>query len=126
MAIGWLTVLKMVPWVDLVSNAPKLAESAKKLWDTAAKKPAPSAQPTTDTQANLSPEAQAIASLEFRVSAMQLEVVNLQQEMQDSSRLIKALADQNTQLVQRLFWLSRLLYVAGTATAVSLVLLLLR
>jgi hypothetical protein len=32
MAIGWLAVLQLVPWSDVISNAPKIAEGAKKLW----------------------------------------------------------------------------------------------
>ena len=126
MAIGWLTVIKMVPWVDLVSNAPKLAEGAKKLWDSAAKKSPPSAQRTSHTSANLSPEAQAIAGLTSQVASLQQAVTDLQQEMLDSSKLIKALADQNAQLVQRTFWLRRWLLLVGVATSVCLILLFIR
>jgi len=39
MAIGWLTVLKMVPWGDVIENAPKVATGAKKLWQNVGKKP---------------------------------------------------------------------------------------
>ena len=126
MAIGWLTVIKMVPWVDLVSNAPKLAEGAKKLWDSAAKKSPPSAQRTSHTSANLSPEAQATAGLTSQVASLQQAVTDLQQEMLDSSKLIKALADQNAQLVQRTFWLRRWLLLVGVATSVCLILLFIR
>ena len=31
MAIAWLTVLKMVPWGEVINNAPKVADGAKKL-----------------------------------------------------------------------------------------------
>lgn len=30
MAIGWLAVLQMVPWSDVINNAPKVAEGAEK------------------------------------------------------------------------------------------------
>lgn len=33
MAIGWLTILKSVPWAEVISNAPKVAEGARKLWN---------------------------------------------------------------------------------------------
>ena len=33
MAIPWLAVLKIVPWNDVIRNAPQLAETARKLWD---------------------------------------------------------------------------------------------
>ena len=29
MAIGWLTILKTVPWTEVISNAPKVADGAK-------------------------------------------------------------------------------------------------
>jgi hypothetical protein len=38
MAIGWLSVLQLVPWGEVISNAPKVAESAKKLWQVVGKK----------------------------------------------------------------------------------------
>ncbi|MDP3225514.1 MAG: hypothetical protein Q8M96_20455, partial [Rubrivivax sp.] len=34
MAIGWMTVLKLVPWGDVIKNAPAVAEGARKLWDS--------------------------------------------------------------------------------------------
>ena len=39
MAIGWLSVLKSVPWEEVISNAPKVAEGAKKLWKSVSHKP---------------------------------------------------------------------------------------
>ncbi|MDB5964602.1 MAG: hypothetical protein JWQ72_1102, partial [Polaromonas sp.] len=39
MAIGWLAVLQWVPWSDVIKNAPKVAEAAKKLWNTTGKQP---------------------------------------------------------------------------------------
>jgi len=39
MAIGWFAVLQMVPWVDVIKNGLKVANGAKKLWNTMAKKP---------------------------------------------------------------------------------------
>lgn len=37
MAIGWMTLLKAIPWVEVAKKAPEVAESAKKLWNTIAK-----------------------------------------------------------------------------------------
>ena len=63
MAIPWLSVLKMVPWSEVISNAPKVAEGAKKLW-TAVSRKSHSAESTGEsTQPALSPEAQSIAML---------------------------------------------------------------
>ncbi len=41
MAIGWMTVLNLVPWGEVIKNAPAVADGAKKLWDSVGNKPAP-------------------------------------------------------------------------------------
>ncbi|WP_304862601.1 hypothetical protein [Rhodoferax sp.] len=97
MAIGWMTVLKMVPWTDVISNAPVIADGAKKLWNAVARK-SPSA---TDAQPALSPGADAVATLQARLAAVEATALDLHQQMLASSELIKALADQNAQLIRR-------------------------
>ena len=53
MAIGWWTVLQSVPWAEVVSNAPKVAAGAKKLWNAVGRKPSAGAPVTDATQAAL-------------------------------------------------------------------------
>jgi hypothetical protein len=125
MAAGWLSVLKIVPWADVVSNAPKVADGAKKLWETVAKKKAP-ADTTTDTSATSPADAPTLAELEARLDDLAGEIGRLQQEMLASSQLIKSLAEQNAQLVRRVYWQSRILLVTGLAAVASLALVLLR
>lgn len=125
MAIGWLTVLKMVPWTDVISNAPVVADGAKKLWNTVAKKsstPAPSGAISPVP----SPDSSAIAVLQAQLAGVELTVAELQQQMLASSGLIKALADQNTQLIQRvevmrirLLWLAAAIAVLGIVGLVA-------
>ncbi len=103
MAIGWLTVLKMVPWTEVISNAPVVADGAKKLWNAVAKK-APAASVDTGfapgaTHDSLDPPS--VASLQIQLNATQAAVVDLRQQMLSSSELIKELAEQNTQLIKR-------------------------
>src|SRR3990167_9725976 len=99
MAIGWLTVLQAVPWSDVISNAPKVAEGAKKLWSTVSKKPATSAPAATDsTAAAASPPTQALAVLENRVATLEATAAQMHEQLVASSELIKALAEQNAQL----------------------------
>lgn len=100
MPIPWLTVLQAVPWSDVIVNAPKVAEGAKKLWNTVAKKPPPTPAEPADEEPT--PEAQALASLNARVAALEAGQAELHQQMLASSELIKALADQNAQLIRRL------------------------
>ena len=33
MGLSWITVLKAVPWTEVVRNAPAVAEGARKLWE---------------------------------------------------------------------------------------------
>lgn len=124
MAIGWLTVLKMVPWGDVIENAPKVANGAKKLWQSVGKKPLPVAPitPVPDTPGSEPP---AVAALQVQVAGLQGAVADLHQQMLVSSELIQSLANQNTQLIKRvelnrvrLLWLAA--FVLGLALALAL------
>lgn len=101
MAIGWLSVLKMVPWGDVIENAPKVASGAKKLWHTVGKKPAaPAGAPAPVPGAPVDvPEP--VAALQAQVTQLQTSVAELHQQMLESSALIGSLAEQNTQLIAR-------------------------
>lgn len=90
-----ITVLANIPWGQVIDNAPKVADGAARLWGavTGSRKPPPpepGAQPLSETE-----------RLEARVAALESATLALQEQMRASSELIKALADQNTQLVQR-------------------------
>jgi len=100
MAVNWLAVLRLVPWTEVIANAPKVAESAKKLWTTVSRPSAPPAQVKAVTQ--LPTEGNSVATLRAEVSSLQAAVAELHAQMLASSELIKALAEQNTQLVARI------------------------
>jgi hypothetical protein len=120
MAIGWLAVLQLVPWSDVINNAPKIAEGAKKLWSAVGKKPPVPAPPVEGAVSSLSPEAQAMATLQARVAAMEETIAELHGQMLASSELIKTLADQNTQLIQRIeVNRVRLLLLAGVTVVLA-------
>lgn len=105
MAIGWLTVLKMVPWGDVIENAPKVAQGAKKLWNTVGKKPVPDAAPASPQgvpgQVAAGGQEAMLAALQAQVTALQATAADLHQQMLESSALIQSLAEQNTQLIGR-------------------------
>ena len=140
MALGWLTVLKTVPWTQVLSHAPDVADGARKLWSAVANKaPAPPANPTsTPTPTPSSSEARdsapdehalALSALERRVAAAEGTVAELQAQMRAGSELIKALADQNAELVKgiealrtRAMWLTTGCIVAGVLAIAALVL----
>jgi hypothetical protein len=130
MGIGWLAVLQLVPWTDVVRNAPKVAEGAKKLWSAIARKgPAPGATaPSART-----PEAQSIGGHEARLKVLEAMTAELHEQLLASSELIKALAEQNTQLVARIeanrvrvLWLFVAVAISGLVAVCSLAILLLR
>lgn len=73
MAIPWLTAFKLIPWRDVVENAPAVLGAAKKLWD---KRGAGAPVQSPDSQ----------------VAALQQEVASLK-------ALIASLAEQNKRLV---------------------------
>jgi hypothetical protein len=99
MAISWLTVLQAVPWSDVIRNAPKLADGAKKLWSSVAGQPAQAsvgAGAMAQSRGDASPEA-----LQARVESLEATVADLHGQLLSSTELIRQLADQNTQLVER-------------------------
>jgi hypothetical protein len=113
MAIPWLVVLQSVPWSDVIRNAPKVAEGAKKLWNAVAQKPTLPKPPAFKTQPGGSDSP--MAGLAARVASLESALSDLHQQMLASSEVIKALADQNTQLVRRVeanrlrvVWLTRI------------------
>ncbi len=133
MAIGWLSVLQIVPWGDVISNAPKVADGAKKLWNAVAKKPPEAKLPTASAQPTGVPEAPSIALLQAQLAAAEAQVSDLHNQMLASSELIRALADQNTQLIKlfevnriRVLWLAGSTVVLGIVAAINLAITLAR
>ena len=104
MAAGWMSVLKMVPWSDVISSAPKVADGAKKLWSTVAKKAGVAGEsapeePTAEPQ-DL-PAAELLALLQGQLARQEAGLADLRQQLLSSTALVQTLAEQNAQLVQR-------------------------
>ncbi|PKO89246.1 MAG: hypothetical protein CVU16_12430 [Betaproteobacteria bacterium HGW-Betaproteobacteria-10] len=102
MAIGWLTILKTVPWAEVISNAPKVADGAKKLWQTVGKKSSSPAEVNPEATSAELAETENFATLTARIRATETKMAELHSQMLASSELIAALAEQNTQLIKRL------------------------
>ena len=124
MALGWLAVLKSVPWTEVVRNAPLVATGAKKLWDTVAAKKA-GFQP----QADMPQEPPTLEGLQAQVTNLQAMTADSQQRLVDSSALVAELAEQNSQLIARIealrkrqVWLTRGLLLALVLAASALLL----
>lgn len=97
-----LTVLSNIPWGQVVENAPKVADGAARLWNTVTsfRRSTVPAPQLDDSAAEPVPSETEV--LHAQIQALEAVVKNLQDQMQSSSELIKALADQNTQLVNRI------------------------
>ena len=126
MPIPWVTVLQVVPWSEVIRNAPKVTEGAKKLWKAVGKKPAASEMAETSPQPLVSPE-QTMDELKARADSLEVTVADLHEQMFAASELIKALADQNTQLIRRIetnrvhmIWLTVATLLVGTAALLVL------
>ncbi len=127
MAIGWMTVLNLVPWGEVIKNAPAVADGAKKLWDSVGKKSdgssAVAKAATPEVEATASPA----AALQSRLDHADASIAQLHEQMQASSELIKALAEQNSELIRRVevnrvrvLWLAALVLLFGSIAALNL------
>jgi len=131
MAIGWLTVLKLVPWGEVIKNAPAVADGAKKLWDTVGRKPPPAVADAA--RQTLADDAPPVDALRTRLTHAEASIAELHEQMQASSALIKALAEQNTELIRRVetnrvrtLWLTVAVLALGVAVALGLAVVLSR
>ena len=79
MAVGWYTMLKMVPWADVIANAPQIAEAAKKLWGNVARKAPPEPGEAEAAGAMAAPRspAERLAELEMRLETTEAALVEI-------------------------------------------------
>jgi hypothetical protein len=129
MAVGWVTALKIIPWGEVISHAPVVADGARKLWSAVAKKTDRQNRAPAQGELAGAAEERGTAGVEARIAALEASIEDLQSQMLASSELIAELADQNAQLVRRidanrvhLIWLTLSSVVVGVVAVVALVL----
>lgn len=121
MAIGWLTVLKAVPWTEVISNAPKITEGAKKLWRTVAKKPQGADAAWPSASSDVAPASASMAELAHRLASAEARIAELHVQVLSSVDIITSLSEQNAQLVQQMEIIRRRsLWMAGATLLASL------
>lgn len=106
----WLSLLQQVPWSDVIANTPKVVDSARKLWDSTRAKAAEAADVPADREVVATvvmppvddPLQNVLQALEDRIDQLAHENATLREQMQATTGLVKALAEQNGQLVLRL------------------------
>ncbi len=102
MAAGTIiAVLSNIPWGQVVENAPKVADGAAKLWNAVTNRKSTNQAPNAKPKSAASPTLSETEMLKNRLVVMEESVLNLQDQMRVSTELIKALAEQNAQLVQK-------------------------
>ncbi len=115
-----ITVLSNIPWGQVVETAPKVVDGAAKLWNAVTRQ-TPDEEP--DAKA-VSDSAQSETEiLKKRLVTMEENVLSLQDQMGTSTELIKALAEQNAQLVRRIELNSVRILQIAVATAIGAIVL---
>lgn len=98
MPLPWKTILTNVPWSDVLGKAPKIADGARNLWERMGRKSADA--PDTD------PMAEAVATpdgdLSTRLAALEAANRQLHARLLAAGELVRALGEQNIQLVAQI------------------------
>jgi uncharacterized coiled-coil protein SlyX len=121
MPAGWVTVLQMVPWGEVIKNAPKVADGAVKLWNSVSKKKVYDETGSEVSDVILASDPEAVEKLEHRLLAAEQTISDLQTQVVQSAEVIKELASQNTQLVAQIEANRKAVTVLGVALALALV-----
>ena len=128
MAAGWWSVLRTVPWSEVINAAPQVAGTARRLWDTVARKSgtasgtAPGMAP--GAMMDEEPQQDVFGTLVMRVEKNDAALLDLRTQMLQASEIIANLADQNTQLIAKMDMARTRLLWLGVATGVTSVLAL--
>lgn len=104
MAIPWMIVLQNIPWREVINNAPRVADEAKKLWTTLSRQ-----RPQSDTKAEppvatvfSGKDAHDLNLMQTKILSLEAQVADLHTQMLESTKLINALANQNNELVNHI------------------------
>lgn len=116
MAIGMLTVLKTIPWADVIGAAPGVVGGAKKLWDAVANKPQPQGAEATAG----GPET--ISSLSARLADAEVAMADFHQQLVSATAIISSLAEQNANLIAKVDVARKQILALAGIVAVSLIL----
>jgi len=114
-------VLQMVPWGEVIKNAPKVADGAVKLWSSVSKKKVYDETGSEISDVILASDPEAVEKLEYRLQAAEQTITDLQAQVVQSAEVIKELASQNTQLVAQIESNRKAVTVLGVALAIALV-----
>jgi fructose-1,6-bisphosphatase/sedoheptulose 1,7-bisphosphatase-like protein len=112
MALPWSTLVKAIPWSDVIAKAPDIAQGARKLWQKVGTQESVGSA-AAPTAAGDAPDA--------RLTALTAQVAELNARQQESAELLSALANQNAELVSAIAALRQRNRLLGAATGVTAV-----
>jgi len=95
MAIPWLSALKVIPWGDVMSHAPRVLEKARDLMDRKRADAAPQPMATPNTHDDVP----TLGELKNRLLTAHLQIDELQQSQTQLTQTVRELAEQNVALV---------------------------
>jgi len=98
MAFGWITALKIIPWKDVLENAPHIVKAAKNLY-AGTKKDTSSSSEDSDSVAFTS-DSENTENRDCRINRIEKKVLELNDEQDSSIELIRSLAKQNIRIVE--------------------------
>ena len=98
MAFGWITALKIIPWKDVLENAPHIVKAAKKLY--AGTKTDTSFSSETSDPLAFTTDSKNTESSSFRLQKIERKMLELNDEQESSVELIRSLAKQNVRIVE--------------------------
>lgn len=124
MASGWWSVLKTVPWSEVINAAPQVATGARRLWDQVARKSGAGAGMAPDPMMGEDPQEDFFGTLVMRVERNEMSLADLRTQMLQASEIIANMADQNAQLIAKMDAARKRMLWLGVATGVSSILAL--
>ena len=98
MAFGWITALKIIPWKDVLENAPHIVKAAKNLYAGTRTDTSFSSE-TSDPPAFTTDSAKT-ESPGLRLHRIERKILELNDEQESSVELIRSLAKQNVRIVE--------------------------
>lgn len=100
MAANWWTMLKTVPWSEVLSAAPQVASGARRLWDSVNRKQVkpPAADEVADIIVS---DDEILAAVSARVQQHDEALLDMRAQLRSASELIANLAEQNAQLIAK-------------------------
>lgn len=119
--MGWVAVLQMVPWGEVIKNAPKVADGAVKLWNSVSKKNTGDSVDSESTDVILANDVSALEKLDHRLQEAQASIADLQAQVVQSAEVIKELASQNAQLVAQIEANRKAVTVLGVVVALAVI-----